>query len=139
MTYTSGLTLNAGSTDSYTTGCMYQQAQMSFSAGATFGGEGRWWGHNCNCWTYLRWNTSCTNTAGIAGPGGDCGPTGTAYNTPGATYACSTSDQSQCARYHASPPGYFPGGGGGGGYSTTCCNSKTAGGGGGAGYIRVIY
>ena len=138
--YNSGVSLNAGSTNSYTSGCMSQQSQMSLSGGATQGGEGRWWGYNCNCWTYLRWNNACTNTAGIIGPGGDCGPTGQAYVTPGSTqYACATTDQSYCARYHASPPGYFPGGGGGGGYSTTCCNSKTAGGGGGAGYIRVIY
>lgn len=138
--YGTNLSLRSGPSASLAPGCQWNQAGIAMSSGAAMGGEARWWGHNCNCWTYLRWNTACTNSAGVVGPGGDPGPTGTAYNTPGSTqYACSTSDFSSCARFHGSPPGYFPGGGGAGGYVTTCCNSKSSGGGGGAGYVRVIY
>lgn len=114
--------------------------QASLGGSAPWGGDGRWHTYRCDCWAYLRFNTSCTNTSGIAGPGGDSGPTGTAYNIPGtAQYQCSTSGFSSCERHNPSPLGNFPGGGGSSGHSSGCCYKKTSGGIGAPGYIRVWY
>lgn len=88
----------------------------------------------------MRWNTGCTNTAGIVGPGGDPGPTGCAYNSPGtANYACATTEWANCPRTMQSPPGNFPGGGGTSGVTTACCYRHSGGGAGGAGYVRIYY
>lgn len=130
-----------GPSVSMTPGCGgYCTAQQSMGAGTTFGGDVSWHGSNCMCWSYLRWNTGCTNSAGISGPGGDPGPAGTAYNTPGSSqYVCSTCDMSNCARFFPARPGNFPGGGGASGNTRTCCYMHSSGGAGAPGYVRIIY
>lgn len=140
--YTSGYNYGGGPTVSLTPGCGAEgYCQTTMAAGTTFGADVAWWQHNCySCWHYLRNNTGCTNSAGIAGPGGDPGPAGTAYNTPGSTqYACANVDTQSCARWSRAPHGAFPGGGGPSGVTTTCCFRHSNGGVGGAGYIRVLY
>ena len=127
-------------------GCTGQgMPQAASSAGTTFGGEQTFSAYMCNCWSYLRFNTSCANTAGISGPGGDTGAAAvaagtSAFNTPGTSgYACSTSSFTSCSRTMPGLPGNFPGGGGSGGVVTSCCCSKSPGGVGAPGYIRVYY
>lgn len=48
--------------------CTYQ---MSHSGGAPWAGDGSWNHYSCACWGYYRFNTSCTNSSGIVGMGGD--------------------------------------------------------------------
>lgn len=115
-------------------------AQSSLSGGSPFGADGSWKMYRCDCWAYIRFNTSCTNSAGVAGIGGDPGPSGQAYNIPGtAWYSCSTSGFASCERHNPTPPGNFPGGGGAAGHSSGCCFKKTSGGQGAPGYIRVWF
>lgn len=113
--------------------------QIGFSGNAGFGGDVSIWGYTCNCGSHLKWNTSCKNSAGIFGPGGDSCSTSTAFNV-GQNYQCARNNCFiSCERGQQAPPGRFPGGGGGGGFSTACCNLKTGGGTGAPGYIRVYY
>lgn len=114
--------------------------QASFGGSAMMGGDGAWKIYRCDCQGYIRFNTSCTNSLGISGVGGDPGPTSQAYNLPTtAWYTCSTSSFVQCERHNPTPPGNFPGGGGSSGHSSACCFKKTSGGIGASGYIRVWY
>jgi hypothetical protein len=120
-------------------GCQNVATAFSVSGTAGFGGDVTIWGSACGCGTYLKWNTSCKNSAGIFGPGGDSCSTSTAFNV-GQNYQCSINTCFiLCERGKQAPPGKFPGGGGGGGVSTACCNLKGAGGSGAPGYIRVYY
>lgn len=135
----SDFSMRAGPTSSVVPGCTGNcDSQKSYSGGAPFGGDGRWWQYSCNCWSYLRWNPSCTNNLGIAGPGGGSCSASTGFNI-GDQYTCSTSGFEGCIRHNAAPPGNFPGGGGAGGHSSSCCNRKISGGIGAAGYVRVLF
>ena len=133
--------MRAAPTQAMTPGCGGNcSAQSSLSGSAPFGGDGQWKMYRCDCWAYIRFNTSCTNTFGVAGVGGDPGPAGQSFNLPGtAWYACSTSSYSQCERHNPTPPGNFPGGGGASGHNPQCCYKKTTGGMGAPGYIRVWF
>jgi len=115
----------------------------SMGGGTTFGGDQSFWGGNYGCYNYLKWNSACTNTAGIAGPGGDpVSPTSStsAYNTPGsANYTCGSGHAGGCTRWNAAVPGNFPGGGGASGSTPCCCQQDTAGGNGAPGYVRLWW
>jgi hypothetical protein len=120
-------------------GCQVNAGSFNVSASAGFGGDVTIWGYQCGCGSYLKWNTSCKNSAGVFGPGGDSCSTSTAFNV-GQNYQCNTNNSFiYCERGKQAPPGRFPGGGGGGGIATACCNLKGAGGSGASGYIRVYY
>ena len=133
--------LRAAPTQSAVPGCGGNCSnQASLGGSAAWGGDGTWNMFQCNCWGFIRWNESCTNSLGVSGIGGDPGPTSTAYNLPGTgSYVCSTSSYVYCSRSQPTAPGNFPGGGGSSGVSTTCCYQKTSGGIGAPGYIRVWY
>lgn len=137
--YTSNL--RSAPTSSVTPGCGGNCSnQASYGGSAPWGGDGTWNNHICNCHGFIRFNTSCTNSLGVAGIGGDPGPASTAYNLVGTPqYVCSTSSFVSCERPYPTAPGNFPGGGGSSGHSTSCCNQKTSGGIGAPGYIRVWY
>lgn len=138
--YTTDLEVIAGPSPSIAPGCGgYCDFQHTSGSASPFGSDMRWWGYSCNCWQYLRWNTSCLNSAGVYGPGGDPGPTSTAYNV-GSNYACSTdTNWTSCDRPYSAPPAYFPGGGGSSGVTSSCCNRGGAGGLGAPGYVRIYY
>lgn len=138
--------LQVGGSNSGTPGCNGNSStQISYAASAAFGGDAQYSYFNCQCWGYIKFNSSCTNTAGVAGRGGDPGAaaasgTTSAYNIPGTTnYTCSSTDYSNCARIMPGLPGQFPGGGGTSGATTTCCWNHSAGGNGASGYVRIWY
>lgn len=108
--------------------------------GAAFGGDAAINVFQTVCNQYLRWNTTCRNSAGVYGPGGNSCSGSTAFNV-GLNYGCMTSNCCTwlCERGRAAPPGNFPGGGGAGGTSTCCAGAQGAGGSGASGYIRVYY
>ena len=126
-------------------GCVSGPGQMAFGGAATFGGDNNFWGYHSNPQNqYLRWNTACTNSAGVAGPGGDpVSPSlaASAFNTPGSTnYAVSTDGYIYCGRYQSAPmPGNFPGGGGVSGPSSACIAITGSGASGATGYVRIWY
>lgn len=118
----------------------YCDFQASLGGSSTWGGDGTWKMYRCDCWAYIRFNSSCTNSAGVAGVGGDPGPSGQSFNSPGtAQYTCTTSGFASCERHNPTPPGNFPGGGGSSGHSSSCCYKKSSGGIGAPGYIRVWF
>ena len=135
--------IRSGPTVASVTGCggACTWAAGSWSAGTTFGGENVFSSARCMCWGYLRSNTACTNTLGIAGVGGDGTIGGCAYNTPGtANYACAAdSAWVSCSRAQYGLPGAFPGGGGTSGSPSVCCYSHGTGGHGASGYVRIWY
>ena len=64
--------VSASPTGAVTPGCGgYCSNQQSLGGSAPWGGDGTWHGYSCNCWSYYRFNTSCTNTNSVAGIGGD--------------------------------------------------------------------
>lgn len=134
-------TVRAGATNSVVPGCGgYCSNQASYGGSAPWGGDGTWNTYICNCHSFIRFNTSCTNSLGVAGVGGDPGPTSSAYNLVGTgTYTCSTSGFTSCARHNPTATGNFPGGGGSSGVSAADYNHKTSGGIGASGYIRLWY
>lgn len=133
--------LRAAPTQSMVPGCGGNcNAQASLGGSAPWGGDGTWKMYRCDCHGYIRFNTACTNSLGVAGVGGDPGPASQAYNLPTtAWYTCSTTSFPNCQRHNPTPPGNFPGGGGSSGHSTACCYRKTTGGIGAPGYIRVWF
>ena len=132
-------------TSTFIAGCSgvgYGNAPSS-GGGTTFGGDNSFSGGNFSANNYTRWGAgSCTNTAGITGPGGDpVNPSvsTSAYNTPGtANYTCSNVFCGQDT-INAPPPGNFPGGGGAGGSNPCCCFWHSPGGHGAPGYVRIWY
>lgn len=121
----------------------YCSDQTSWGGGTSFGSDDAYWAWSCLCWGYWKFNNSCTNSSGIAGPGGDGinpSSTSSAFNTPSSTnYTYVTTQWACCIRSHAAPPGNFPGGGGASGWATGCCMAETSGGPGASGYVRVWY
>lgn len=62
----------AAPTSSMVPGCGGQcNRQMSYAGAAPWAGDTTWNTYACSCWNYYRFNTSCTNSAGVAGMGGD--------------------------------------------------------------------
>lgn len=133
--------MRIAATNAVAPGCGgYCANQGSLGGSGAWGGDGTWKVYRCDCLAYIRFNSSCTNSLGINGIGGDPGPTSQAYNLPGTGwYVCSTSSFVYCERHNPTPPGNFPGGGGSSGHSTACVNKKTTGGIGSPGYIRMWY
>lgn len=115
-------------------------SQYTQSGGSPFGADVVPNAFQTACNQYLRWNTTCKNSAGIFGPGGDSCSTSTAFNV-GLNYGCLICSPTTwcCDRGRAAPPGNFPGGGGGGGTGTNCAGYSGGGGSGASGYIRVYY
>ena len=140
--YTADIIGGPGS--AFTQGCLNNGwAQATVGAGTTFGGEHQHGLGNGTCWGYWRFKTTCTNSSGVAGPGGDgVSPTSTAsaYNTPGsANYVCSGSTFWGCTRGNIGQVGNFPGGGGVSGTTPCCCYYHSPGSNGAPGYVRVWW
>ena len=70
--FPTNFSMRAAPTSAVTPGCGgYCNNQNSLGGGAPFGGDGKWHSYSCNCWGHYRMNTSCTNSSGIVGIGGD--------------------------------------------------------------------